>query len=331
MSKVFNVILSGGFGTRLWPLSTPSNPKQFLKIFNDKSLFQHTVERNCDLVDEIMILTNEAHYELALDQMNEIGKFFDCKVIEPIPRNTAPAITLAALAVDEEDVLFVAPSDHMIKNTEIYNKCVTTAIEMANEGFLVTFAIKPTFAETGYGYIELDGDNVKSFREKPDAKIAKEFFENGNFYWNSGMFCFKAGVFLEELKKHSPEIYESCLIAHGKGIDIESMKEVPSESVDYAVFEKSNKIKTISSEFSWNDLGNFDALINYFMENKSDENSLMSSVEGIDVHNCSSISVKKVFGIGVEGLNVIETKNNILIIPKNQGQLVKDLYIKLFK
>ena len=207
MPNIVNVVLSGGFGTRLWPLSTPENPKQFLKIFNGKSLFQHTVDRNRNLVDQSMILTNAAHYKIGSEQVEEIGYSFNYKVLEPVPRNTAPAITLAALSVGKEDILFVTPSDHMIGDKGIYAKSVNEAIELAKKGFLVTFSIKPTFAETGYGYIEFDGNDVKSFREKPDLETAKEFLDKGNFYWNSGMFCFKAGVYLDEIKKHSPEIY----------------------------------------------------------------------------------------------------------------------------
>ncbi|EIJ39488.1 mannose-1-phosphate guanylyltransferase [Galbibacter orientalis DSM 19592] len=326
MSKIINVILSGGFGTRLWPLSTPDNPKQFLKIFGGKSLFQHTVLRNRGLVDRNMILTNENHYKIALEQINELNSEFDYKVLEPIPRNTAPAITLAALSVDENDILFVTPSDHMIADEEVYEECVSKAVGLAKDGFLTTFSIKPSYAETGYGYIEFQGNNVLSFREKPDAKTAKGFVESGNFYWNSGMFCFKAGIFLEEIKKYSPEIYEKSLKAYRNGIDEVSMKEVPEDSVDYAVFEKSDIIKTVPSSFKWDDLGNFDSLINYFTENDFGSNSLVKSIGGVDVNNCSALSSKRVIGVGLNDLNIIEAEDTILILPKGEGQLVKDLY-----
>lgn len=328
MSKVINVILSGGFGTRLWPLSTPENPKQFLKIFNGKSLFQHTVERNHNLVDKNMILTNATHFKIAAEQVDEIGYFFDHKVLEPVPKNTAPAITLAALSVDKDDILFVTPSDHMIDDKEIYSECVNDAIELANRNFLVTFSIKPTFAETGYGYIEFDGNDVKSFREKPDLKTAKEFLDKGNFYWNSGMFCFKAGVYLDEIKKLSPEIYHKSVDAFNVGINEKTMSEIPEDSVDYAVFEKSGIIKTIPSSFRWNDLGNFDSLINYFTENDFGSNSLVKSIGGVDVDNCSALSNKRVIGVGLNDLNIIETEDTILILPKGEGQLVKEVYKK---
>jgi len=326
MGNIINVILSGGFGTRLWPMSTPQNPKQFLKIFGGKSLFQHTVERNCSLVDGNMILTNLAHYNMALAQMIEIGKKFDNKVLEPVARNTAPAITLAALSVDENDILFVTPSDHMIGDLDIYIECVNQAIDLAKKDYLVTFSIKPTFPETGYGYIEVEGNNVLSFREKPDSKTAIKFIEDGNFYWNSGMFCFKAGSFLKELKKHSPNIYESCVEAYRSGIDEDSMNKVPEESVDYAVFEKSNKIKTVPSDFLWNDMGNFDSLIEYFKNGSGNENSIVKKMDGVQIANCSAISNKRVLGIGLKDLNLIETENVILILPSGEGQNVKNIY-----
>lgn len=327
MPNIVNVVLSGGFGTRLWPLSTPENPKQFLKIFNGKSLFQHTVDRNRNLVDQSMILTNAAHYKIGSEQVEEIGYSFNYKVLEPVPRNTAPAITLAALSVGKEDILFVTPSDHMIHDAEIYAKSVNEAIELAKKGFLVTFSIKPTFAETGYGYIEFDGNDVKSFREKPDLETAKEFLDKGNFYWNSGMFCFKAGVYLDEIKKHSPEIYHKSVEAYRSGIDESAMSQIPEDSVDYAVFEKSDIIKTIPSSFRWNDLGNFDALLDYLNEFGEGVND----IQGYEVENCKAFAKKKVFGVGVSGLNIIETKDAIIVLPCGKAQDIKKVYQKYCK
>src|SRR5690606_25940085 len=231
----------------------------------------------------------------ASEQVDEIGKNFDYKVLEPVPRNTAPAITLAALSFDKDDILFVTPSDHMIDDKEIYLSCANNAIELAKKDFLVTFSIKPTFAETGYGYIEFEGNDVKSFREKPDLKTAKEFLSKGNFYWNSGMFCFKAGVYLEEIKKHSPEIYQKSVEAYNAGIDEITMSKIPEDSVDYAVFEKSNIIKTIPSSFRWSDLGNFDALVDYLISYQTG-GDLFNAVGGIEVSNCHALSQKKILG-----------------------------------
>ncbi len=328
MEKIVNVILSGGFGTRLWPLSRPEHPKQFLKLFGGKSLFQHTVLRNEHLVDACMILTNENHYKMASEQIQELQKDFDGKVLEPLPRNTAPAITLAALSVNEDDILFVTPSDHMTSNTEAYNQCVRRAIALAKEDYLVTFSIKPEYPETGYGYIEFEEEDVLSFREKPDAKTAKAFVESGNFYWNSGMFCFKAGVFLEEIKKHSPEIYQKSMEAFQNGITPMTMEAIPEESVDYAVFEKSKKIKTVPSNFQWNDLGTFDALVKYFSRQEEEDCSSIQKIEGFNVKNSHAISQKKVLGIDFEDLILVETHDTILLLPKGASQKVKSLYIQ---
>ncbi|TRZ46037.1 mannose-1-phosphate guanylyltransferase [Robertkochia solimangrovi] len=327
MAKVYHTILSGGFGTRLWPLSRPDHPKQFLKIFNGSSLFQLTVERNTALVDATMILTNNSHIDFAKAQMAELGKEFDKQILEPVPRNTAPAIALAALAVAPEDILFVTPSDHMISDQEAYDRCVNRALELAESDYLVTFSIKPEYPETGYGYIEFDQENVLSFREKPDLKTAKEFLKSGNFYWNSGMFCFKAGVFLNELKLHSPEIYEASVKAHEKGITVETMSAIPEDSVDYAVFEKSTRIKTVPSDFNWQDLGNFDSLVSYF-EKCGDLNGICKEVEGVENKNCFALAKKKVLGIGLEDMIVVETENEILILPRKASQKVKEIYQK---
>lgn len=325
MPKVINTILSGGFGTRLWPLSRPSFPKQFLKLFEGRSLFQHTVLRNTSMVDATMILTNENHYVMAREQMAELGFEFDHTVLEPVARNTAPAITLAALSVAPEDILFVTPSDHMISDKESYQASVARALELAAEGYLVTFSIAPTHAETGYGYIETQGEQVLSFREKPDARTALRFLEQGNFYWNSGMFCFRAGVFLEEISKHSPELYQAAVAAYEQGITAELMSAIPEDSVDYAVFEKSDRIRTVQSSFPWTDLGTFDSLMNY-LTSFAELPEGVQAIEGVSVKDSYALSKKRVLGIGIDGLLVIDTPETILVLPKEKSQEVKTLY-----
>ena len=204
---MINIILCGGSGTRLWPLSRKLLPKQFLKLFNDKSLFQLTIERNKKVTTSNIVVSNEEQYFIALDQVEEIGESAKF-LLESVAKNTAPAIALACMELDSEDIVLVTPSDHLIKNEEEYKKVVNKAKELAQENYLVTFGIKPTEANTGYGYIEANGYDVVKFHEKPDLKTAKEYLKKGNYYWNSGMFCFKAGVFLEELKKYAPNIVE---------------------------------------------------------------------------------------------------------------------------
>ena len=329
-NKVVNVILSGGSGTRLWPLSRQNNPKQFLQIFDKKSLFEHTILRNQDVSDEYMLITNEAQYTEAEKQAANLATGIAHKIIEPIGRNTAPAIALAALSVPKETILFVTPSDHMIENGASYNAAVARAIELANQNFIVTFGIKPTSPHTGFGYIEFDKEEVLNFREKPSAKDARLFLEKGNFYWNSGMFCFKAGVLLDELKKYAPDMLVACEKAHqskknGK-IGLDAMQNIPADSVDYAVLEHSDIIKTVASGFYWTDLGSFDAIINYFEAGNTVDNlQEISNEKG----NSYVFSDKKVVGAEVANVIVVDTEDSLLILPKSQSDLVKGIYTKI--
>jgi len=205
-----NIILCGGSGTRLWPISRKLMPKQFIKIFNNKSLFELTVERNAKVCDKNMIVLNDEQYFLALDQLEENPTF----LLEPVGRNTAPAIALACIALGDNELVLVTPSDHLIKDEIEYKKALEIAKKLANKDSLVTFGIKPTFAETGFGYIQAKPENdecsvfnVELFHEKPDLATAQKYVENNSkfntqnsklFLWNSGMFMFKVGVFLDE-------------------------------------------------------------------------------------------------------------------------------------
>ena len=324
-----NIILCGGSGTRLWPLSRKLMPKQFLKIFEGKSLFQKTIKRNEKIVDNIEVITNENQYFIALDQAEEIGinpKF----IIEEIGKNTAPAIAFAALESDGEDILFVTPSDHLIKNEEKYKEAVDRAKELAKKGYLVTFGIKPSEANTGYGYIEAEKEDVIKFHEKPDLKTAKEYLEKGNFYWNSGMFMFKAGVYLEELKKYNLKLFDSILRSYEKSkksenlVRLKGMEEIEDISVDYALMEKSKKIKVVRSEFEWNDVGSFDSL--------SEE---VKSKEAIEVESEGNFyygdDKKIVATIGLKEYIVIDTKDALLIARKGESQKVREVVERLKK
>ncbi len=214
-----NIILCGGSGTRLWPLSRTLMPKQFVKLFEGESLFQKTVARNQKACDSQFIVSNAEQYFLAVDQIEEMAlKDYSANyLLEPVGRNTAPAIALACFALDSEEIVLVTPSDHLIKDEVAYLAAVEKAKTLAQSDNLVTFGITPQYAETGFGYIEAElqgsatdyGLSVTSFKEKPNAATAQAYVDAGNYFWNSGMFCFKAGVFLSELKKSSPAIYES--------------------------------------------------------------------------------------------------------------------------
>ena len=334
-----NIILCGGSGTRLWPISRTLMPKQFVKLFDDKSLFQLTIERNAQVCDSQFIVSNEDQYFLALDQLEELNNINNHYLLEPIGRNTAPAIALACMALDEEEMVLVTPSDHLIKNEKAYSVVVERAIELAKAENLVTFGIKPTFAETGFGYIEADGETVKAFHEKPDFETATTYLAEGNYYWNSGMFCFKARTFLSELQKHSPEIYNACKNAmdshikqkHDRLIRIkyDDMINIPDDSIDYAVIEKSSCIKVIPSDIDWSDVGSFDALYHELPQDKNG-NTINSKYISIDSKNNLVIGEERVIAtVNVENLIIVDSGDALLISKKGSSQKVKQIVQKL--
>ncbi|CAL2060654.1 mannose-1-phosphate guanylyltransferase [Tenacibaculum sp. 190524A05c] len=323
--KIYNVILSGGSGTRLWPLSRENRPKQFLKMFDGFSLFQHTLKRNEDLVHDYLLITNSSQINLAENQAIELKKSVSKKIIEPVGRNTAPAIALAAFSLNQEDIMLVTPSDHMTGDKELYNKSISRAIELAEKDFLVTFGIKPFDPNTGFGYIEHDNEDVLSFREKPDLETAKYFLEKGGFSWNSGMFCFKASSFLKELELHNKDMYQKVKDAYEainqKGeIPERLMSLIPSDSIDYAVLEKSNNIKVISSEFYWTDLGTFDAIVDYF-----NQDEIVNNLDKNYNNNYLFSPSKKLF-TNKKGLIVIDTDDAVVILEKGNTNEIKEIY-----
>jgi len=331
-----NIILCGGSGTRLWPVSRTLMPKQFVKLFKDKSLFQLTVERNTLACQKQLIVSNAEQYFLASDQLEELNEDKSSFLLEPVGRNTAPAIALACLSLDKEEVVLVSPSDHLIKDEVAYKKVLNRANKLAQENFLVTFGIKPSFAEVGFGYIESEGEEVKAFHEKPDALTAQMYLDAGNYYWNSGIFCFKAGVFLEELKKYSPKIYEASKSAFNNAnqqdiirIKHEDMQAIDEDSIDYAVMEKSDKVKVIPSDISWSDLGSFDALDSEFSKDKNG-NTDNENVYAIDSKNNFIYSKDRTIALcEVDDLVVVDTSDALLISKKGQSQKVKEVVKQL--
>ena len=338
-----NIILCGGSGTRLWPISRTLMPKQFVKLFDEKSLFQLTVQRNSKICDTEFIISNSEQYFLALDQLDELDKKENQYLLEPIGRNTAPAIALACLHLDPQEIVLVTPSDHLIKDEQTYKKVVLSAKEMAQNGNLVTFGIKPTFAETGFGYIEANGSDVKAFHEKPNFETATSYLEAGNYYWNSGMFCFKAGVFLDELKKYSPDIYEASLKAlnnankdgdvYHKVIRIkqDDMLNIPEDSIDYAVMERSSKVKVIPSDINWSDVGSFDALYDEFPTDENG-NTLTKNHISIDSNNnFIYTNERKIATVGIDNLIIVDTADALLISKKGSSQKVKAIVNEIRK
>jgi len=294
-------------------------PKQFVKLFDDKSLFQLTVERNSNVCSSQLIVSNAEQYFLALDQLEEMAKTENRYILEPVGRNTAPAIALACMTLDSDELVLVTPSDHLITDIDQYTTVLHRAGALASEGFLVTFGIKPSFAETGFGYIESEGEIVRAFHEKPDTQTAQRYVDAGNYYWNSGMFCFKVGVFLNELEKHASDIYETCKIAvqnqqqiadNQMRITHHDMIAIPENSIDYAIMEKSSLVRVVKSDIGWSDVGCFDALAEHMPNDK---------------HNNLILSDKPVSLIDVSDLIIIDTDDALLITKKGSSQKVKEI------
>ena len=271
---IYPVILAGGSGTRLWPLSSPDNPKQFSFLFGEQSLYQQTIQRisNMDELSDPIVTCNATHVDHVLNQTSQINQNLSYLIIEPVGRNTAPAITLAALSLRQssqisncDPIMLVMPSDHMIRNTNKFQHFIRTAFRLANLGYMVTFGIEPTKPHTGYGYIEMgtpielslqtsqQAEDMKylqlsNFKEKPNLQTAKSYLKSGNYLWNSGIFMMKSSVWLSELELYRPDIYSACVKAWQYGHTDEYIKnpskecfeDCPSESIDYAVMEKAS-------------------------------------------------------------------------------------------
>lgn len=323
--KITNVILSGGVGSRLWPLSRKSKPKQYLELFEGRSLFELTVKRNQGICEQVLIVGGRDNFELSRKHLQKSYNGHYVELIEASPRNTAAAIAFAALSLEEEDILLVTPSDHLIEGQEIYEEALKNAVRLASEGYLVTFGLVPSKPETGFGYIEHEGNEVISFREKPSKELAEEFIAKGNFLWNSGMFCFSAGVYLAELKKYEPKVFETAKEAFDKAKDgflpLNESLQIPSISIDYAVMERSDKIKVVPASFDWSDMGSFEALYEYTLQKEG-------ATAGT---NLALGSNKHVEFIGLDNVILVETEDSILVLNKNNAQDVKKVYERLEK
>ena len=321
--SIIHVILTGGVGSRLWPLSRKSQPKQYLELFQGKSLFEMTLDRNSHLVDQVMVVGNVDNCHLSRKVLDKSQTSY-IDIVEATPRNTAAAIAFAAFAAQPEDILIVTPSDHIIDEMEAYNNAIAEAIAKAQENYIVTFGIVPTKPETGFGYIEHKNDTVLAFREKPNKATAIDFISRGNFLWNSGMFCFKSGVLLAELKTFEPEVYaksQQAWEANKEGkLDYDLSMAIPSISIDYAVMERSKKIKVVASQFAWSDLGSFESVYDYLLAQGHPVDAQGNMVIGTDVFSTF---------IGMRNTIFVATSDANLILQKEQSQDVKYIYNEL--
>jgi len=347
-NKVIPVILCGGSGTRLWPLSRETYPKQYLKINSSDNYTQlQKTQKRISVFPNIgdsILVCNEEHRFIAAEQMREIGIERNTILLEPFSRNTAPAITLAsliALEKEEDPILLILSSDHEIKNNEKFIEAIKAGISLAENNRLVTFGVIPTSPETGYGYIksekELNDDfnhsNILNFIEKPTKQKAKEFLEDKRFSWNSGIFLFKAKTILNQIKEFSPDILDCCKEAVSKikidlgfqRLDEDVFKKCPNTSVDVAVMEKTNLGTVVPLNVGWSDIGSWDAV----WEN-SKKNKYGNSIEGDaiikDSHNCFFKSQERLIaGVGLNNLMVIDTNDALLISDKDHAQKVKNI------
>jgi mannose-1-phosphate guanylyltransferase len=334
--RVVPVILSGGAGTRLWPLSRRARPKQLLDLAGQGSMLAQTAERVTDgtLFAPPLVVTGK-------DQASAIAAVLPKVdlVVEPAARNTAPAIALAALAVGKDDLILVLPSDHLIAAPERFRDAVRLALPYADDGWIVTFGMKAERAETGYGYIErgppLDEGihHAVRFVEKPDAATAGRYAASGRYDWNGGIFLMRAGTYLAALQKHAPKIARAAKAAMAGAMkkgrrlhpDAAAFAASPAESIDYAVMEKAEKIAVVPLAIGWSDVGSWEALMDELPRDRQG-NVLTGDVLALDVKNCLIRSEGPlVAAIGVEDLVVIATGDALLIVPKVQSQKVKDV------
>lgn len=347
------VILSGGAGTRLWPVSRELYPKPFMRLPDGQSLLQKALLRAVSLpgVSEVLTVTGQEHYYSTLNEYQALrmGDYPPLVfVIEPLRRNTAPAIALAALSVSErhgaDETLLVLSADHLIEDPQAFAEAVERAKAAAQRGYLVTFGIQPSYPATGFGYLERGEPlaegvyAVRRFVEKPDALRAQGYLEQGGFYWNAGIFCFQAGAYLEALQTHGPEVYRSVLRAWESSpretpqyLDTQTFHAVPSISVDYAVMEKAERVAVVSSGFGWSDLGSWDAAA-LLVPADPEGNRVLGEAVLIDTHNTFvQTEGRLVAAIGVEDLVIVDTPDALLVTRKDKVQDVKKVVEQLQK
>lgn len=355
MIKVQPVILSGGSGSRLWPLSREYYPKQLLALVGDNSLLQDTAKRlshdndHSLTVKSPVLVCNEEHRFLVAEQLRQVGISAGSIILESIGRNTAPALTLAALSIsqkDNDDVMLVMPADHVIQDASAFLSAVAAGAKLASEGELVTFGIVPTHPETGYGYIKAGQVNntdtkscaVDKFVEKPDADTATSYLESGGYYWNSGIFMMKASIWLNAIERFRSDINDVCRNSFNQGsadqdffrADANVFSACPSDSIDYAVMEKASSdnefnVTVLPIDVGWSDVGAWSSLWEV-SERDQDGNVVKGDVATKDTKNSLLISEHRlVAGVGIEDMVVVETADAVMVAHKNRAQDVKSI------
>jgi mannose-1-phosphate guanylyltransferase/mannose-6-phosphate isomerase len=347
--KIHPVILSGGSGSRLWPLSREHYPKPLLQLTSEKTLLQETACRLDDLADigPAVYVCNEEHRFLLAEQITDLGKTPATIILEPEGRNTAPALTLAALFLAEEDpesMMVVMPADHVIRDGEAFVEAVAKGCPRAGEGSLVTFGVVPDVAETGYGYIKRDGElaggdawKVARFVEKPDEPTAERYVAEGDYYWNSGIFLMRTDQWLREIGEHRPDILDNCRAAMLQGardtdfyrVRRETFLDCPSDSIDYAVMEKTRHAVVVPISTGWSDVGAWSALWKVCPHDEAG-NVVQGDVLISDTHNALLVAEHRCLAtVGLDDVIVVETADAVLVASKDRAQDVKNIVAQL--
>lgn len=347
---ILPVIMAGGSGTRLWPISRKKYPKQFLPLMGEHSMLQETITRLNTLdVEPPMVICNDDYRFIIAEQLRSLGHESASIILEPTGRNTAPAIALAAIKALKkggDPLLLVLAADHDIQNAQEFCKVIAAAEQVAEQGKMVTFGIVPNAPETGYGYIRrgaavsgqlFEQYDVSEFVEKPNLKTAEAYLNSGDFYWNSGLFLFKASRYIEELKKYRPDIYAACAAAMAHEhpdldfvrIDEKAFSECPSESIDYAIMEplceRGDSVVVVPLDVGWSDVGGFAALW-AVKEKDENNNAIQGDVKTINTKGCLVLAENKLVAtVGVENLVIVNTKDAVLVAHMDEAQNVKSI------
>lgn len=341
--NVFPILLAGGTGTRLWPVSRELYPKQLVKFIGDDSLVQSTIKRLIPLLEpqNVRVICGEQHYHEIARHIEDLGISAEGKIIqEPSGRNTAPAILLGACHVRNiaaDGILCIFPADHVIGDIDAFHECLETAIRLAQSGHIVTFGIKPNYPETGYGYIEGGADvsgsarEVERFVEKPDSETAEGYIAAGNFYWNSGMFVFKASVILEEFKTYQPELMATMedIFSPDRPLAKRDYERLENISIDYAIMEQTSRCVVLPSDFGWSDIGSWKSLYD-FLEKDENSNVIDGDIIAQDTHNCFILGHDRLIATNhLQDVVVVETPDSIFVSDIDHSRDVKSIVNEL--